>query len=59
MMLGEPASDDEVERMPMPAECAVEIRTKDRDATLNLLVNSDGPSLGQVIRCDDYSEHTM
>ena len=40
--------------MPMPAECAVEMRAKDRDATLNLL-NSDGPSLGQVIRCDDYS----
>ena len=53
-MLGEPASDDKVERMPMPAECAVEMRAKDRDATLNLL-NSDGPSLGQAIRCDDYS----
>ena len=22
---------------------------------MHLLVNSDGPSLGQVIRCDDYS----
>ena len=31
-MLGEPAGDDEVEHMPMPAECAVEMRAKDKDA---------------------------
>ncbi len=54
-LLGEPANGDEGEDIPMPSKFTVEMRAKDRDATLNLLVNSDSPSLGQVIRCDDYS----
>ena len=41
--------------MPMPSECAVQLRSKDRDATLNLLVTSDGPDLDRVIQCDSYS----
>ena len=41
--------------MPMPSECAVELRSKDRDATLNLLVTSDGPDLDRVNQCDSYS----
>ena len=47
--LREPVGEDHVGEILMPVECAAEMRAKDRDVTLNLLVTADGTRLDQVI----------
>ena len=53
--LREPVGEDQVGETTMPIECAAEMRAKDRDLTLNLLVTADSPRLDLAIRCDDHS----
>ena len=40
---------------PMPTECAVEMRAKNREESLSLLVAGVCPTLDRVIRCEDFS----
>ena len=41
--------------MPMPTECAVEMRVKDREESLSLLVVGVCLNLDRVIRTEDFS----
>lgn len=53
--LGEPAEDELIQEIPMPMECAVELRVKERSAATNLLVIQDGPGLRQIFNCQNCS----
>ena len=52
--LGRETSEGPVQELPMPEECAEELRVKDKLKVLNLL-NTDGPSLSRIIDCSSYS----
>ena len=53
--LGTVTADDASQEALMPTECANELAVKDRPAVLNLLITNEGPSLDQIINCQDFS----
>ena len=53
--LGSPSESDHTLEEPMPAECAVELRAKDRPTTVSLIVTKDSVDISQLIDCQKYS----
>lgn len=55
--LGDPAADDPIPEMPMPTECAVELKVKDQPAALNLLQSQPNHRITAQSKGSYVSQH--
>ena len=53
--LKDPGIDDLIQEVPMPEECMLEMKARDRNQVHGLLVTEESTGIGKIMKCEDYS----